>query len=63
MSLLALTKILNHAQSGDKKEVMGTLFGRSDHNSIIIFDVLLLSVEGTETRVNAGNESMEFRAN
>ena len=63
MSLLALTKILNHAQSGDKKEVMGTLFGRSDQNSIIIFDVLLLSVEGTETRVNAGNESLEFRAN
>jgi COP9 signalosome complex subunit 5 len=35
-------------------EVMGMLFGRRDADSIIIFDVVPLPVEGTETRVNAG---------
>jgi COP9 signalosome complex subunit 5 len=63
MSVLALSKILNHASQGKNMEVMGMLFGRRDADSIIIFDVLPLPVEGTETRVNAGQDAMEFQGN
>jgi COP9 signalosome complex subunit 5 len=44
-------------------EVMGMLFGRRDADSIVVFDVVALPVEGTETRVNAGQDAMEFQGN
>jgi COP9 signalosome complex subunit 5 len=42
------------------KEIMGSLFGRWDGDCIHIFDVVPLPVEGTETRVNAGDDAHVF---
>lgn len=39
---------------------MGMLQGIRDNDSIIIFDIFPLPVVGTETRVNAGNDAMEY---
>lgn len=44
-------------------EVMGNLFGIRDGNCIHIMDVVAMPVEGTETRVNAGDDAHEFMAN
>jgi COP9 signalosome complex subunit 5 len=57
MSLLALTKLLNHTVNGNTIEVMGTLHGRKNNDIIMIMDVNPLPVIGTETRVNAGDEA------
>ena len=40
ISLLSLIKILNHAKNGKNNEVMGSLYGIRDQDSIIIFDVM-----------------------
>lgn len=60
ISRLATSKILDHAISGGKIEVMGMLLGNILGDTFIIFDCFELPVEGTETTVNAHLESYEF---
>jgi COP9 signalosome complex subunit 5 len=57
ISLIALMKMLSHSHSGDELEVMGLLQGRVCDNTFIVSDVFGLPVEGTETRVCAGNDA------
>ncbi len=52
-----------HAVSGGKIEVMGTLQGKVDGNTMVVMDTFALPVEGTETRVNAGVEGYEYMVN
>lgn len=51
-----------HTRAGGIYEVMGTMTGKVDVESrtIYIMDAYALPVEGTETRVNAGDEAYEF---
>jgi len=51
-----------HACSGGKLEVMGILQGRVTANTFIIMDSFALPVEGTETRVNAGDQANAYMA-
>ena len=60
ISALALLKILIHARSGNTIEVMGSLVGYITADCIVVNDVFILPVEGTETRVNAGAEAYEY---
>jgi len=60
ISPTALIKMINHTVSGGDLEVMGLLQGRFEGSTFIIMDSFPLPVEGTETRVNAGNEANEF---
>lgn len=39
---------------------MGLMQGRVQGDSIVIMDSFALPVQGTETRVNAGNEAIEY---
>lgn len=51
-----------HTRAGGIYEVMGTMTGKVDVESrtIYIMDAFALPVQGTETRVNAGDEAYEF---
>ncbi len=49
-----------HAKTGGNIEVMGLLQGRLSENTFHITDCFRLPVEGTETRVNAGDSANEF---
>ena len=49
--------MLQHAINGGTKEVMGSLCGKIEDNVFVIWDVIELPVESTETRVNAGEEA------
>lgn len=60
ISNLASFKILEHAIKGGAIEIMGMLVGTTRGDQIIVFDSYELPVEGTETRVNAQNESYEY---
>jgi COP9 signalosome complex subunit 5 len=60
VSLLALIKILEHANAGGIIEVMGLLRGKVDGRTFIVTDAFPLPVEASETRVNAGNEALEY---
>jgi len=66
ISALALLKMILHTTSaGDsamnnKLEVMGQLQGFIDDETFIITDTFPLPVLGTEVRVSAGNEAIEF---
>ncbi|KAJ3203865.1 COP9 signalosome complex subunit 5a [Clydaea vesicula] len=60
ISAVALIKMVIHARSGGNVEVMGSLQGKLDGDTIIVMDTFILPVEGTETRVNAGNEANEY---
>lgn len=62
MSALALLKMTMHATKGQPLEVMGLLQGKIDGDSFVILDSFALPVEGTETRVNAGAEAIEYMA-
>ncbi|EDQ91160.1 uncharacterized protein MONBRDRAFT_19880, partial [Monosiga brevicollis MX1] len=55
ISALALLKMVMHARSGGKLEVMGIMQGKIDGDTMIVMDSFALAVEGTETRVNAGD--------
>lgn len=63
ISAVALLKMTMHAVSGGKIEVMGTLQGKVDGNTMVVMDTFALPVEGTETRVNAGVEGYEYMVN
>ncbi|ORY86296.1 JAB1/Mov34/MPN/PAD-1 ubiquitin protease-domain-containing protein [Protomyces lactucae-debilis] len=61
ISAIALTKMVTHARSGGAIEVMGLMQGKvTAQGEIIIMDCFALPVEGTETRVNAGDEAYEY---
>lgn len=52
-----------HARSGGDIEVMGLMLGYVEHETFIVTDAVRLPVEGTETRVNAGDEANEYIVN
>jgi len=63
ISAVALLKMVMHARSGGKLEVMGLMQGKIDGNTMIVMDSFALPVEGTETRVNAQVEAEEYMVN
>lgn len=60
ISAVALIKMAMHARSGGSIEVMGSIQGKISQNAFIVIDVFPLPVQGTETRVTAGQEGSEF---
>lgn len=60
ISAVALLKMVMHAHSGGKIEVMGMMQGRVEPHTFIIMDSFPLPVEATEVRVNAGAEAYEY---
>jgi len=62
MSALALLKIVMHATKGGTIEIMGLMQGKIEGDTFIVLDSFALPVEGTETRVNAGAEAIEYMA-
>lgn len=62
ISALALLKMVMHARSGGKLEIMGLLLGKVDGNTLLVMDSFALPVEGTETRVNAQAQAYEYMA-
>ncbi|KAJ8904763.1 hypothetical protein NDN08_001279 [Rhodosorus marinus] len=63
VSALALIKMVMHAKSGGRFEVMGSLMGKFEPHSFIVMDSFPLPVEGTEVRVEALDNGEEFRVN
>lgn len=63
ISAVALIKMVMHARSGGSIEVMGSMQGKIENRAFIVMDVFPLPVEGTETRVNAGQAGNEFLVN
>lgn len=54
--------MLHHGRKGDITiEVMGYLRGKVIDNTVWVTDAYALPVEGTETRVNAGSEALEYQ--
>lgn len=53
---VTLTPQVIHARSGGQYEIMGVMYGRVRDHAFWITDAAALPVQGTETRVNAGNE-------
>ena len=49
-----------HARSGGNLEVMGMLLGKADVQQLLVMDSFALPVQGTETRVNAGAQALEY---
>ena len=60
ISALALLKMVMHARSGGRLEVMGLMLGKIDGPTMIVMDAFALPVEGTETRVNAQAAAYEY---
>lgn len=60
ISALALLKMVMHARSGGRLEVMGLMLGKIDGPTMIVMDTFALPVEGTETRVNAQAAAYEY---
>lgn len=60
ISAVALIKMAMHARSGGAIEIMGSMQGKIANRAFIVVDVFPIPVEGTETRVNAGQEGTEF---
>lgn len=52
-----------HARSGGQYEIMGLMNGKILDRTFYVLDSFALPVQGTETRVNAGNEAMEYMVN
>ncbi|GHJ86084.1 hypothetical protein NliqN6_2486 [Naganishia liquefaciens] len=63
ISAVALIKMVIHARSGGQYEIMGLMNGKIRDRTFYIMDAFALPVQGTETRVNAGNEAMEYMVN
>ena len=57
---MALLKIVMHARSGGRLEVMGLMLGKIDGSTMVVMDTFALPVEGTETRVNAQAAAYEY---
>jgi COP9 signalosome complex subunit 5 len=51
-----------HATKGGTIEVMGLMQGKVEGDTFVVLDSFALPVEGTETRVNAGAEAIEYMA-
>ncbi|ORY21247.1 JAB1/Mov34/MPN/PAD-1 ubiquitin protease-domain-containing protein [Naematelia encephala] len=60
ISAVALIKMVTHARSGGIYEIMGVMYGKVRDHTFWITDAAALPVQGTETRVNAGNEASEY---
>ena len=60
ISALALLKMVMHARSGGRIEVMGLMLGKIDGSTMVVMDTFALPVEGTETRVNAQAAAYEY---
>ena len=60
ISALALLKMVMHARSGGRLEVMGLMLGKIDGTTMVVMDTFALPVEGTETRVNAQAAAYEY---
>lgn len=60
ISALALLKMVMHARSGGRLEVMGLMLGKIDGPNMVVMDAFALPVEGTETRVNAQAAAYEY---
>jgi len=60
VNLLALIRILQHAQKGGDIEVMGYFTGKIAGTTFLVMDAFPLPVEGTETRVNAHRDAEEY---
>ena len=60
ISAVALLKMVMHARSGGSLEVMGLMLGKIAGDTFIVSDAMRLPVDGTETRVNAGDEANEY---
>ena len=60
ISALALLKMVMHARSGGRLEVMGMMQGKLVGSTMVCMDVFALPVEGTETRVNAQAGAYEY---
>ena len=63
ISDLALIKMVMHAKSGGEIEVMGYMQGFPKGDTLFVTDSFALPVEGTETRVNAGDEANLYTIN
>jgi len=63
ISAIALLKMVMHARSGDRLEVMGLMMGSIQGDTFVVTDAFRLPVEGTETRVNAQDEANEYMVN
>ncbi|KAJ2607521.1 COP9 signalosome catalytic subunit rri1 [Coemansia sp. RSA 1365] len=60
ISSVALVKMVMHARSGDNIEVMGLMLGKVIGNTMVVLDAFALPVEGSETRVNAQDDSYAY---
>jgi len=60
ISALALLKMVMHARTGGRYEIMGMLKGKIAPHTMIVMDCFALPVEGTETRVNAHGQANEY---
>ncbi|XP_064389049.1 COP9 signalosome complex subunit 5-like isoform X3 [Halichondria panicea] len=60
ISALALLKMVMHARSGGRLEIMGLMLGKIDGTTMVVMDAFALPVEGTETRVNAQAAAYEY---
>ena len=60
ISALALLKMVMHARSGGALEVMGLMQGKILGDTFVVTDAFRLPVEGTETRVNAGDDANTY---
>ena len=63
ISAVALIKMVMHAKSGGEIEIMGCMQGFPVGETMYVLDVIPMPVEGTETRVNAGDEGNEYLIN
>jgi len=60
ISSVALMKMVMHARSGGALEVMGLMMGKIAGDTFVVTDAFRLPVEGTETRVNASEQAIEY---
>jgi COP9 signalosome complex subunit 5 len=58
--LLILSSQVIHARSGGQYEIMGVMTGKIKDRAFIVMDTFALPVQGTETRVNAGDAATEY---
>eukprot|EP01088_Endostelium_zonatum_P015405 TRINITY_DN376_c1_g3_i1.p1 TRINITY_DN376_c1_g3~~TRINITY_DN376_c1_g3_i1.p1 ORF type:complete len:341 (+),score=94.43 TRINITY_DN376_c1_g3_i1:98-1120(+) len=64
ISAVALLKMVMHAKSGGRIEVMGVLQGKLiDSETFVVLDAFALPVEASETRVNAQAQGDEYLVN
>ena len=55
-----MIKIVTHAVSGGKNEVMGIMQGKIIGDTFIVMDAFGLPVQGVETAVSAGDQAMQY---